>query len=129
MNGKPSPGRLPQLGTLESQVMDVLWENGPMTVREVIGHLTSEPAYTTIATVLTNLNRKHLVTVARNGRSTRYSARITRQEHAAQLMDHVLDASRDRAASILHFVESMPEDDLAMLRRYLANRDPGAGEP
>ncbi|UUZ43527.1 BlaI/MecI/CopY family transcriptional regulator [Janibacter limosus] len=47
-------GDLLRPGALEAQVMDVLWDHGPATVREVIEHLPSDPAYTTIATVLTN---------------------------------------------------------------------------
>src|SRR5699024_2867854 len=43
---------LPRLGALEAQVMDVLWDHGTLTVREVIDHLGGAPAYTTIATVL-----------------------------------------------------------------------------
>jgi len=119
------PGDLVRLGTLEAQVMDVLWDHGPATVREVIEQLPSESAYTTIATVLTNLDRKHLVTITRQDHSTRYAARVTRHEHAAALMEQVLAASRDRAASILQFVDSMPEDDLDLLRDYLKGRDPG----
>lgn len=122
---RPQRAEIPRLGALEAQVMDILWDHGASTIREVIDHLPTDPAYTTIATVLTNLDRKHLVTVTRQGRSTRYAARIGREEHAAQLMGQVLEASRDRAASILHFVESMPQDDLELLREYLARRDEG----
>lgn len=121
------PGDLPRLGALEAQVMDALWDHGPSTVREVINHLGGTSAYTTIATVLGNLDRKGLVTITRERRSTRYAARLSRQAHAAELMGHVLDASRDRAASILHFVDSMPESDLAMLRDYLDVRGRGEG--
>lgn len=105
--------------------MDVLWDHGPVTVRQVIERLPSDPAYTTIATVLTNLDRKNLVTITRQNHSTRYAARVSRQEHAADLMEEVLRASRDRAASILQFVDSMPEDDLDLLRDYLNRRDRG----
>lgn len=112
-----------RLGALEAQVMDVLWDHGPATIREVIEHLPSNPAYTTIATVLTNLDRKHLVTITRRNRSTRYAARISRHEHAAALMEQVVNASRDRIASILQFVDSMPENDLDLLRDYLKRRD------
>lgn len=118
-------GDLLRLGALEAQVMDVLWDHGPATVREVIEHLPSDPAYTTIATVLTNLDRKRLVTITRQNRSTRYGAKISRHEHAAGLMEQVLEASRDRAASILQFVDSMPENDLDLLRDYLERRDRG----
>lgn len=109
-----------RLGTLEAQVMDVLWDHGPLTIREVIAQLPSEPAYTTIATVLSNLDRKQLVRITRQRRSKRYSPVMTRHEHSAALMEQVLASSRDRAASILQFVESMPEDDLALLRGYLS---------
>lgn len=108
-----------RLGTLEAQVMDVLWNHGPVTVRQVIDQLPSDPAYTTIATVLTNLDRKHLVTISRTGRSTRYAARLDRQEYAAQQIEQVLAASGDRTASILQFVASMPAADLELLRSYL----------
>ncbi len=120
-----SPSDLPRLGALEAQVMDVLWDHGTLTVREVIDHLGGTSAYTTIATVLGNLDRKGLVTITRQRRSTRYAARLSRQEHAAELMGQVLDASQDRAASILHFVESMPETDLALLRSYLDTKAVG----
>lgn len=106
--------------------MDVLWDHGPVTVREVINRLGGTSAYTTIATVLGNLDRKGLVTITRQQHSTRYAARLSRQARAADLMGHVLDASRDRTASILHFVDTMPESDLALLRDYLDKR--GAGD-
>lgn len=124
MNHTGTPPEQPlRLGALESRVMDVLWDHGPSTIREVIAQLPSEPVYTTIATVLTNLGRKDLITVTRQNRSTRYAARLNRHEHAAQMMEQVLHASRDRSASILRFVDSMQEDDLNLLRGYLERRN------
>ena len=120
----PSVPGFPRLGTLEAQVMDVLWDHGPVTIREVIDHLPNDPAYTTIATVLANLDRKDLVSVTRVGRSARHAARMSRQQYDAALMECVLESSRDRAASILHFVDTMPEGDRALLRDYLVRHDP-----
>jgi predicted transcriptional regulator len=102
--------------------MDVLWDHGPSTIRAIIDLLPSEPAYTTIATVLTNLQRKELVLSRKERHSTRYAARIGREEQVASVMNHALDTSRDRAASMLHFVESIPDSDLALLREYLDRR-------
>jgi len=48
-----------RLGALERQVMNVLWDLGASTIRSVIESLSSDPAYTTIATVLGNLVRKN----------------------------------------------------------------------
>lgn len=113
-----------RLGALEAQVMDVLWDRGPATVREVITELGSGSAYTTIATVLSNLGRKGLVVASRENRSTRYAAGVGRHEHTAQVMALVLAASRDHAATMLHFVDALSPQDLALLRGYLSQRDP-----
>ena len=118
----------PRLGALESQVMDLLWDHGPSTVRGLIDRLDGEPAYTTIATVLSNLQRKGLVSTNKDGRSTVYGACTTREEHVATLMTHALGGSRDRAASILRFAQSVPDSDLELLRDYLRQRD-GNGTP
>ena len=108
-----------RLGALEARVMDILWEEGPGTVREIIDHIDTNPAYTTIATVLGNLDKKGMVTITRSRRSTVYSAGMTRAEYEAWQMAGVLRQSPDRASSILHFVETMPDSDLEILRGYL----------
>ena len=113
------PGEPARLGALEAQVMDLLWSGGMFTVRSIIEQLSSDPAYTTIATVLTNLRKKGLVCTGKNGHSTLYGACVSREEHAARIMDHALNESGDRTASILRFIDGMPEDDLRMLRQHL----------
>ncbi|GAB2477104.1 BlaI/MecI/CopY family transcriptional regulator [Promicromonospora xylanilytica] len=121
-NGSPEP---PRLGALESQVMDVLWDHGPATIRGIINQLPGDLAYTTIATVLTNLDRKRLVSARKERHSTLYTARTRREEHVAAVMRHALGTSRDRAASILRFVDTIPAADLDLLRDYLRQREDG----
>lgn len=104
--------------------MDILWDRGPSSIREVINALDGRPAYTTIATVLMHLTRKGLVEPQKVGRSVRHGARVSREAHAASLMSCALAASGDRAASILHFVHTMPEDERALLLAYLTEQDP-----
>ncbi|MDN6605023.1 BlaI/MecI/CopY family transcriptional regulator [Brevibacterium sp.] len=112
-----------RLGALEQQVMDLLWNDGPLTVRQIIEASDTDPAYTTIATVLTNLERKHLVQRERQGRSVFHTPRISREEHAATLMQKALVNGGDRAASILHFVEGIGAEDVELLRSYLDSKD------
>ncbi|MFW7415825.1 BlaI/MecI/CopY family transcriptional regulator [Demequina sp. SO4-18] len=112
----------PRLGTLEAQVMDLLWERGPGRIRDIIDALPLDFAYTTIATVVGNLQRKCLVVAEREGRAVSFAARVTREEHTAAVMAHALESSPNRAASMLHFVESMDESDMALLRGYLVQR-------
>lgn len=114
--GDAEPARL---GTLEAQVMDLLWAGEPLTVRGLIERLPTEPAYTTIATVLGNLRKKGLVCTGKDGHSTLYGACVSRDEHTARIMEHALNESGDRAASILRFVDGMPEEDLRLLREHL----------
>lgn len=116
------------LGALEAQVMDLLWQQGPRSVRHVMDALPQHPAYTTIATVMQNLQRKQLVNPQREGRAVLYLPEVTREAYTAQMMRHALESSSDRAASILHFVKDMPDDELTMLRHYLdqaPTEDPG----
>lgn len=114
---------IPSLGPLETQVMHVLWDHGDLTVREIIGHLPADPAYTTIATVLRHLDGKGMVAAVKDGRSTRFTVRRSREAYTAEVMDQALEASRNRTASILHFVDAIGEDDRTLLREYLRNQE------
>lgn len=114
-----SSSPVPRLGELEQQVMDLLWESPPQSVRDVMNALPQQPAYTTIATVMQNLRTKHMVDTQRQGRWVFYVPQLTREEYVSRVMHQALDSSHDKAASILHFVQDMPEDGLKMLRDYL----------
>lgn len=114
---------IPTLGPLEEQVMHILWNYGQLTVREVIDHLPGDPAYTTIATVLRHLGGKGMATVVKDGRTARHVATMTREEYTAGVIDQALEASRNRTASILHFVDTIGGDDRALLRDYLQRQE------
>jgi predicted transcriptional regulator len=82
-----------QLGQLEAVVMHRLWEWArPVSVREVVDDLQQqrEIAYTTVMTVMDNLHRKGLVAREKDGRAYRYTAAMSREDHAAGLLEDVL---------------------------------------
>src|SRR5699024_11513429 len=64
---------VPRLGELEQQVMDLLWDASPRSVRDVMDALPHSPAYTTIATVMQNLRTKAMVDT-RDRKSTRLNS-------------------------------------------------------
>lgn len=99
--------------------MNLLWEASPRSVRDVIDALPKNPAYTTIATVMHNLQRKQLVRSQKSGRAVSYFPEVSREEHTAMMMRQALETSGDPRASILHFIDDMPPQELAMLRQYL----------
>lgn len=122
----------PRLGDLEKTVMEILWDcEEELCTRDVLARTTRDLAYTTIATVLNNLVRKGLVERFAANRTWAYRPVVGRGEYVASVMAHALSASNDRKASLLHFVGSMPEEDVALLRGLLAESpaDDDAGRP
>ena len=113
-----------RLGELEAVIMDVLWSHErAMTVRDVLTALSREPtpAYTTVMTVMDNLHRKTLLRRERAGRAYKYRPSHTRSEYDAQAMAEVLDASTDRAATLLKFIDRISPEELDRLRKLMAS--------
>ena len=88
------------LGELERAVMERLWAaDGPVAATALRDGLAARGvALTTVHTVLTRLEQKGFV-VHDDERPRRFSARASREDHAAELMHEVLGQSSDRQAS------------------------------
>ena len=102
--------------------MELLWDaDTPQLVRDVVTELGPRRplAYTTVMTVLDNLHRKGWLTRERDGRSWRYRPALTRQDHAALLMNDALSTSSDRAGALARFVEEIDADDAETLAQVL----------
>lgn len=111
-----------RLGDLEAAVMARLWAHEEaVSVRQVLDELNQERrlAYTTVMTVLDNLHRKGLVTRKQSGRAYFYVPVRTREQHTADLIADVLEASPDRTAPLLHFVQTLSVDEVGRLRAAL----------
>ena len=93
---------MPALGDLEVQVMRRIWaRREPVTVREVLGDLQRDRniAYTTVMTVMGNLEKKGWLRRHAEGRAYLYEPLVSAEEYGAALMRQALEASTDRAAS------------------------------
>lgn len=102
--------------------MELLWDaDTPQLVRDVVTELGPRRplAYTTVMTVLDNLHRKGWLTRERDGRAWRYRPALSRQEHAALLMNDALSTSSDRAGALARFVEEIDADDAETLAQVL----------
>ncbi|MFC9246063.1 MULTISPECIES: BlaI/MecI/CopY family transcriptional regulator [unclassified Streptomyces] len=111
-----------RLGELEAEIMDRFWRwNRPATVREVVDdiNLHRDLAYTTVTTVTSILFQKGYLTRTRDRRIWTYKAASTREAYSAALMEDGLEASADRPAALIQFVENLDDDELAALRRAL----------
>lgn len=114
-----------KLGELEASVMDVLWSaTEPMRVREVLDELNQHRnlAYTTVMTVLDNLFRKGWVVREMENRAYHYSAVASREEATAQTLRELLDSADDRESVLLHFAQSVSEEESDILRKALRRK-------
>ena len=114
------------LGDLERAVMERLWAWGrPVTVREVVEDLQRERrvAYTTIMTVMANLERKGVLARSLVGRAYTYTPVGGEADHAAALIAEVIGEAQDRTTPLLRFASQLSADEIEELRQALSSGD------
>jgi BlaI family transcriptional regulator, penicillinase repressor len=77
---------------LEMQVLLVLWEHGPATVRQILDLLPDGKtrAYTTVLTVMQGMDRKGLVTRTKEGTAHLFHPAVERDEVVQPVMRTML---------------------------------------
>jgi predicted transcriptional regulator len=73
------PSQLAALGTLEFELMEILWAHGEASVRDVIPKLSRPLAYTTVMTTLDRLFKKGLLDRHKLDRAFFYKPNFSRQ--------------------------------------------------
>lgn len=114
------------LGELESKIMDVLWSaERPLRVRDVLDRLdTARPlAYTTVMTVLDNLNSKGYLERERAGRAYEYRPADSREDVGARLLREVLRDSGDTEGVLLRFAQTASAEESEALWRALRREE------
>lgn len=73
-------------------VLRVLWEHGPQTVRELMGHLPrgEKQPYTTVLGLLQAMEKAGLVAHLKEGLTHRYQPKISQQEATGNLLSDFL---------------------------------------
>jgi predicted transcriptional regulator len=81
------------IGSLEADILAVVWELGETTVRRVYETLRArrQIAYTTVMTVMNNLVKKHLLTQDRSAIAYIYAPAIPGREVAQTVLESVVD--------------------------------------
>ena len=112
------------LGDRELDVMGVLWDLGSGTVAEVRERLPADLAYTTVLTILRNLEAKELVDHTSEGKAHRYrpklARRAVRQSALSRIVDKLFHGSPQQLIAQLVEDEKLSADDLRRLRALLA---------
>ncbi|MGH7690514.1 MAG: BlaI/MecI/CopY family transcriptional regulator [Gemmatimonadaceae bacterium] len=121
------------LGDRELDVMSVLWDLGSGTVAEVRTRLPADLAYTTVLTILRNLEAKGLVSHETEGKAHRYSPRVARRAARRNALSHVIDklfhGSPEQLLAHLVDERTLNTDDLKRLNAQLKARAKKDGRP
>ncbi|GAA4051878.1 BlaI/MecI/CopY family transcriptional regulator [Nonomuraea soli] len=120
-----------RLGNLERSIMEVLWEHpAGLLAQEIADRLPSQPAVTTVLTVLVRLTHKGLVTREQAGRAHRYLATGGKDSFVAETMRAALDEAGNVSAAVNRFVGTVSPEVAAALRAALEERrDDGKASP
>jgi predicted transcriptional regulator len=116
------------LGDLETRVMNVLWAENPLSVREVKGRLKGGTlAYTTVMTTLDRLYRKGLLARTKNGVAFVYLPAMDRDEYHRRVVHAAVAPLLAQGAGpvMAAFVDAAAgadDDNLAELERLIAAR-------
>jgi len=122
-----------ELGGAELEVVKVLWDRGPSTVREVLEHLHSRGrrvAYTTVLTVLSRLEQKAVVASDKSGQAYVYKAKVSREKVTASRLKTLVAQLYDGAATplVLQLMQSekFAPQEIAQLQELIDRLDSGA---
>jgi predicted transcriptional regulator len=111
----------------ELEILKVLWENGPSSVRVVYRQLLDQQpegedlAYNTVQTLLRIMETKGLVTHAQEGRAFVYSARYSRDQSAARFLERVFDGAASQLVASLLQAERISPEELERMQTLIAD--------
>lgn len=115
----------PKLSRLELKIMEVLWDNGASSIREIQERfpLKKRPAYTTVQTTVGRLEAKKAITrVKKIGGANIYDVLVTRGTAQSRLIDDFLALFGGRVQPIMaHFVEAgkLTLEDVQRVEQHL----------
>lgn len=117
------------LSELQLALMRVLWARGQASTAEVVDALREQQrplAHTTVATLLTRLEKRGLLASERDGRALVYRAAVSEPEVQRSMVSGLLSTlfGGRPAALLSHLVEEgeLGDDDLARMRALLQKK-------
>lgn len=122
-------GRKKQILTeKESIIMNMLWDNGPMFVREMLEHYPEpRPHFNTVSTLVRILEGKGYVSHEVVGNSHRFFSTVDKtafQERGiADVIKNYFNNSYKMAVSALVEDEKLSVDDLREIIQYIENKN------
>ena len=87
----------------ELEVLQIIWEHGPCTVREVMNYLKPKRprAYTSVMSLMNVMAEKGLLNQKPKGRAFIYSAKVSRNKTQSSMLSDLLNRAFDGSANAL----------------------------
>lgn len=87
----------------ELEVLQIIWERGPCTVREVMNLLKPKRprAYTSVMSLMNVMAEKGLLNQKPKGRAFIYSAKVSRDKTQSSMLSDLLNRAFDGSANAL----------------------------
>ena len=115
-NSRPA---LDQLGKLESELMELIWDRGEISVRALHDVIGPRLAYTTVMTTLDRLYKKKVLARKKLGKAYYYVPVLTREQYRDRQTEHILNVvfreSSNSDAVLSCFIDVVSESDKKML--------------
>ena len=107
----------------ETDILKVLWQLGPSSVRDVhvaMNEDAVEPiAFNTVQTLLRVMEGKQLVAHHAEGRAFIYKPRFSREESASRFLDRVFDGAASELMLSLIRAERVTADELDRMHKLI----------
>ncbi len=127
----PTPDDELELSELQLALMKVIWQRGDASTAEVTEALQAERdlAHTTVATLLTRLEKRGLLCASRDGRQLRYRAAVSEPQVQRSMVSGLLGRlfGGNPRALLSHLLreEEIGAEDLDQLRALLDRQADG----
>lgn len=111
----------------EEELMDILWNEGPLFVREIIDRMPDpKPHFNTVSTFVRLLEGKGFVRHEKFGGSYRYEAAVTHESYSHSTLRNVIDryfgSSLKASVSALFSNEDLSDDEIRDLVETVINQ-------
>ncbi len=106
----------------EMEILKLLWEQGPLSVRDVFRQMNvgKDLAYNTVQTLLRIMEDKGLVKHHAEGRSFIYTPCFSRDQSASRYLDRVFDGAAAELVQSLLRAERISAEELDRLHAMIA---------
>lgn len=105
----------------ELEILQIIWEHGPCTVRDVMNFLERQRAYTSVMSLMNVMAEKGFLDQTPKGRAFIYSPKVSQEKTQSNMLSDLLKRAFDGSASnlVAHLLEQSDSEELGEIRKTI----------